>query len=115
MTFAALAAQREQLDQLARPVGAACAGRVATGDREPVAHHRDRIVGSMFPPESRATAARRPDIPHSSSGDATARALDDELRALEQEHDRLAISSSVTATMSSSRSSRMRLVSSPGA
>ena len=49
-------------------------------------------VGSMLPPESSAhDRARAADLAGEQRRDAgRARALDDELRALEQEHDRLA-------------------------
>ena len=85
--------EREELDQLARPVREARAqDEIAAGEREPVPHDRDQ--------------QRRVDVPAGEDGDhraaaahavgeqrrdrRRARALDHELRALEQEDDRLA-------------------------
>ena len=96
----------EQLRELAGPVGDARAhDEVAAGEREPVAHHRDeqRGVDVSAREQRRARPAPPPTLPASSAATLDrARALDDELRPLEQEDDGLAISSSVTETMSSS-------------
>ena len=90
---ALLREQQEQLRELARPVGHAAAhDEVAPRNREPVAHHRDeqRRV-DVAAGEHRHDAAGAADLAGEQRRDADrARAFDDELRALEQQHDRLA-------------------------
>ena len=67
------------------------------------------VVASMFPPERTPPPAGPVDPAGEQRRDGRgARTLDDELRALEAEHDRLAISSSLTVTTSSRSSRRAR-------
>ena len=85
--------QRQQLDQLARPVGHARAhDEVAARERQPVAHDRDqqrRVDVAAREHGDDRRRSRRPCREQERRDADGARALDDELRALEQEHDRL--------------------------
>ena len=90
---ALLGAQLQQLVQLARPVGDARADdEVAPRDREPVTHDRDEqrrvdVAAGEHDRDGAGTA----DLAREQRGDADrAGTLDDELRPLEQQHDRLA-------------------------
>ena len=90
---ALLGQQRQELRQLARPVGdAGPDDEVAVGDGEAVAHHRDEEGGVDVPAgEHRHRRPAASDLAREKRRDADgARALDDELRPLEEEHDGLA-------------------------
>jgi hypothetical protein len=84
--------QREQLHELARPVGNARPhDEVAAADRQPVTHHGDqqRRV-DVAAGEEHAHRPFAADLPRQERGEpGRSRALDDELRPLEQEQDRL--------------------------
>ena len=85
--------ERQQLDQLARAVGRLRAhDEVAARGGQPVAHdRRSAASGRCCRRRARRSPARAADLPGEQRRDADrARALDDELRALEQQHDRLA-------------------------
>ena len=84
---------REELDQLARPVGQTAADHEdPSGERQPVAHHRDQQRRIDVPArQQRAHRALAVDLAGQQRRDADrAGALDHQLRAFEQQRDRLA-------------------------
>ena len=85
--------QREELDQLPRPVGEVRANdQVAPGRGQAVTHHRDehRRVDVAAREEGYGRSFAR-HLPRKQRRDADrAGTFDDELRALEEQHDRLA-------------------------
>ena len=90
---ALLGEEREQLAQLPRPVGDSRADdEVAAGEREPVPHDLDQQGRvDVAAGEERGHRAGSADPPGEQGRDRCgARTLDDELDALEEQHDRLA-------------------------